>query len=131
MSHDPYGFESATPPAAPPASAGSGMVAGVNVAIWGGIGLVYCLGCTGIFVPTYEPDAGDGLTDMLGVWTILMVPAYPMFGVAFATLALHAVTRRWWSSAGPNIIIGGCAGLAVWVAVLFAVVCAGLDTRPD
>lgn len=126
MAQDPYGFEgreaewSAGPASADTASAH--WLAGVSVVVWGLAGLAWCLGCSGLFFPTFEQEPGDGPFDLLGVWTILMFPAYLLFGVGIATLTLHGVGRRWWTSVGPNYVLGGCGGLVVWGLVFLGAI---------
>lgn len=126
MAHDPYGYESQEPEQVAPTAPAAHWVAGINALVWAAAGLVWCLGCSGLFFPTFEPEADDGPFDILGVWTILMLPAYPLLGISLATVTLHGLARRWWTSVGPNIVLGGCGGLFVWVVVLLAVIIAAM-----
>ncbi len=124
MPQDPYGYDPAVETVAPTRSSIGAILLGLNGFVFGGGGLFWCIGCTGLLVPTYEPDPGDTAWDTAGVWLILMLPAFPLFGVCAVTLGLHALARRWWTSAGPNVVVGGCGGLLFWVVAV--VMCAGI-----
>lgn len=118
MAQDPYGYESDAPP---PASgkAGSDAVAGCSTLVWLGCATAWCGGCTGAMVWSPPKTATPG-AEMLGVWLLLVAPAWPLAAIGLWTVGLHAVTRRWWTSAGPNVLAGATTGCLAWMLVFVA-----------
>lgn len=128
MAHDPYGYESDAPPPSG-GMAGSNAFAGCSTLVWLGCAIAWCGGCTGLLASSPPKTATPG-AEMVGVWLLLVAPAWPLAAIAVWTVALHWVSRRWWTSAGPNVLAGAATGCLAWglafVAwVIMAVVVAG------
>ena len=111
MAQDQYGFRSENPER--PAPGDSGAFAAVSTLAWFGLALFVCAGCSGIMLFS-NPEDGDEWYDRVGVWLLLVSPAWIVAGIAVATAFLHGVVRRWWTAAGPNVVVGGCGGCLLW-----------------
>lgn len=112
MALDPYGFRSENEER--PAPGDSGWFAGISTLAWSAFALFVCAGCSGIMAFA-EDRPEDQWYDKVGVWLLLVSPAAFLGGIAVATATLHGVARRWWTAAGPNVVIGGCGGCFVWL----------------
>jgi hypothetical protein len=127
VAQDPYGYS--VEDGGQPAPSSGGWFAGISTLAWLGAALFVCCGCSAI-LPFGDPQPGDQWYDRVGVWMLLVSPASILAGIAFATAFLHGVARRWWTAAGPNVVIGGCGGCLVLLVffigwVMFAVVMDG------
>lgn len=125
MARDPYGYSEPDRQEAHTPSGAVDVLAGLGTLVWLGLAVGCCGVCSGV-MPFYEPGPGDTWMDAVGVWLILTVLAWPLAAIAFWTGLLHGVARRWWTSAGPNVVLGAASGCALWCVVLvvwvFAVV---------
>lgn len=116
MALDPYGFRSENEERPP--SGDSGWFSGVSTVAWLAAAAFTCAGCSGIMA-FGEERSGDAWYDKVGVWLLLISPAWALAGIALATATLHGLARRWWTAAGPNVVIGGCGGCLGWSVVFF------------
>lgn len=119
MPVDQYGFETDREERAPSASPAAHAVAGVSAFVWLAASIVCCGMCSGM-MGFSEPKADDGWMDQVGVWLILTAAAWPLAAIALWTGVLHGLARRWWTSVGPNVVLGSFTGCLAWVIVFFA-----------
>lgn len=118
MAHDPYGYDSDLPPPPTEGSPALHVLAGCSTFAWLGSAIAWCGLCSGALA--FSPPDEKTWLDQVGVWLILVAPAWPLAAIGLWTAALHGVARRWWTSAGPNVVVGTITGSALWVVVLVA-----------
>ncbi len=116
MAVDPYGYREENVERPPP---GGGGCAAISSLAWLCLSILTCATCSGAMF-FGEPDPGDQWYDQVGVWLLLISPAWMLAGIGAATAFLHRVARRWWTSVGPNLVIGGCGGCLLWGMLFFA-----------
>jgi len=116
MAQDAYGYETDAPPPPSPGAPGSSAIAGCSTVVWLGSAVLWCGGCSGLLA-WQPPKTAESSVEFIGVWLLLVAPAWPLAAIALWTVALHGATRRWWVSAGPNVVVGGVTGCGAWLAV--------------
>lgn len=118
MSTDPYGYDSDRVEEEGPGASAANIVAGVSALVWLGCSVLCCGMCSGVMA-FYERKPGDTWMDQVGVWLILTWMAWPLAAIALWTGLLHGLARRWWTSAGPNVVLGAGSGCLAWCVVCF------------
>lgn len=129
MAFDPYGYQRENEERPPDTSVATHVVGGVSTVFWLGSAIAWCGCCSGALI-WQPPDDTDTWIETVGVWHILMAPAWPLAAIGLWTVGLHALAKRWWTSVGPNVIAGAFSGSLLWGIVLigwalFAVISEG------
>lgn len=119
MAYDPYGYQTDHEERPPESSAANAALAGVSTVLCLGGALLYGGLCTGLLIVS-PPEGENTWVELAGIWHILMAPAWILVFIALWTVGLHSLAKRWWTSAGPNLLTGGGCGCVTWVVVLFA-----------
>lgn len=118
MPTDPYGFHTDHEEAPPTTSPAAHAIAGVSAFVWLTSSIVCCGMCSGI-MSFSDPNPDDTWMDQVGVWLMLTAAAWPLAAIALWTGMLHGLARRWWTSVGPNVVLGSLTGCLAWLVVFF------------